>query len=220
MISDDKLTEKLLDGNLRCAVAVFLEAGILVLIFLVAIVEFVDDGMAQDALAFAVNEDYLLPRMALILLQCLAENIELILKDVTARHAGSGVEEFVGMQVDDYLVVAHYLLHLVRLALRAIVTADEGLYGLRSPTLYSCHRLFATRSTCRFLVAGLKFWPGGGVHLALKSFGIDNQRTCGAVVFDNREEQGIVVEEVVRREGVELAKLYGVDAELHVDCRF
>ena len=71
------------DGDLCGTIAVFLEGGILERVSLVFVAEFLQDGLAEHSLTLAMNENDTLPLVLLVFLEGAAENIKLVIEDVT-----------------------------------------------------------------------------------------------------------------------------------------
>ena len=92
------------DDDEGSAEAVLLERSILVAVAFVFGLQFPEDALAEDAFAFAVDEDDFLPVAEFVFFHGAAENVELVFQDVVGRHACRGFEEGGGMQVDFHYV--------------------------------------------------------------------------------------------------------------------
>lgn len=91
----------LFDGDLRGAVAVFLEGGVLPGVAFVAILQFVEESLAQHPFALAMDEDDAGAAFLLVVFQRAAEDVELVVEDVGGAHAGGVVEQGIDVQVDN-----------------------------------------------------------------------------------------------------------------------
>ena len=78
-----------------CPEAILLEGCILVIAFGIMQLEFVDDRLAQHALALAVDEDDLLSLGVLVGIHGLTEDVELMAQHVGIVHAGRAIDELV-----------------------------------------------------------------------------------------------------------------------------
>lgn len=65
-----------------------------------------DYGMTENALSLSMNEDYLLTFLTFILVECTTEDVKLIIKNVRVRHSGGSIQQFIGMKVDNYFIIA------------------------------------------------------------------------------------------------------------------
>ena len=94
-----------------------------------------DECLAQNAFALAMNEDNLLTLVLFVLRHCLLEDIHLIMKDISRIHSSSCFKNLVCMKVDDegtvillallLAGVGNHLLVLVHLLLQALGIDDQ-----------------------------------------------------------------------------------------------
>lgn len=111
-----------------------------------------DYGMTENALSLSMNEDYLLTFLTFILVECTTEDVKLIIKNVRVRHSGGSIQQFIGMKVDNYFIIAKDLFYLGTLALSWLITADERL-GM----IFLC--LLSGRSQTRGIFVPSTSWP-------------------------------------------------------------
>ena len=78
-----------------------MERRVLVGIVLVLICQFINDSPTQHAGTFAMNEDEFLALVAGLLLNRVAENLQLVFQDVSGVHSCCRVKNLLGMQVDN-----------------------------------------------------------------------------------------------------------------------
>ena len=84
--------------------SIFTEGGILVLAIAVFVFELRDNLLAEDTLAFSVDENYPLSAVATVLVHHASEFFELTLKHVESRHSGESIDELIDMEVNfDYV---------------------------------------------------------------------------------------------------------------------
>ena len=60
-----------------------------------------DECLAQNTFALAMNEDNLLTLVLLVLRHCLLEDIHLIMKDISRIHSSSCFKNLICMKIDD-----------------------------------------------------------------------------------------------------------------------
>ena len=89
----------LLNRYLCGTIAVFLEGSILVAAALIAIVQLMDESLAQYAFALAMDEDNFLSLLVLVFIHRLREHIHLIMKDISRIHSSSCFKYLVRMKV-------------------------------------------------------------------------------------------------------------------------
>ena len=96
-------------------------------------------ALRKNAIALAMNENNLLSFLALVFLQSLTEHIKLIVQNFTITHAGSRVEQLMGVKVYLYDIA----LRNFRLRLRAGITSTA--FFAKSASLISS----AFKKVCR-----------------------------------------------------------------------
>ena len=84
----------------RCTESVFTERSVLALIILILVLQLLQQGLTKHSVTLAMDEDNLLTFLVLILIERLAEHIELIVQNLGVTHACGSVEKFVSMEVD------------------------------------------------------------------------------------------------------------------------
>lgn len=149
---------RLANGDEGGTIAVFAERSILIVGLRVVARQFLNQGVAQHTVAFAVNEHDAATLVFEFGAHGVVKHLELIVQDVLGRKAHHGVEQFVGMEVDDQRLVGCRTLACVvggptfGTAQRSSLVAVMKVWGVCMASRSSSASIKKSRAALSFLI--------------------------------------------------------------------